>query len=219
MKVVCYHDKVLKVLLTEEDKRIRIFDEEAETTFEQAKIVWNKRFKKYLVDAPPTFNAIKKDISAANTAMYDISGYVLALVATEKLSEEELQFFNKGLRRIALMQDMEVENRAEALLELFGSIEALVEKVVDSGFLETVPEGLEFYDNEDKMSKYYLLLQEHVDAVAATSENPDYGIDDFLYDFYYDKEDNSSVRDESLDESAVGDESIEESEVGEDEEE
>ncbi len=183
MKVVCYHDKVLNVLLTEEDKRIRIFDEEAETTFDQAKIVWEDRFKKYLKDGVPTFDATKGTISAANTAMYDISGYLLAIIAPDKLNENELTFFNKGLSRLAWIQGMELEDGLNILVRYFDSIENLEDKLHDSMEIVTVPSYLEFYDNEDKLSKYYLLLMEVLDEHGELSENPDYELSDLLHDY------------------------------------
>ena len=183
MEVVCYHDKVLNVLLTEEDKRIKIFDEEAETTFEQAKIVWEDRFKKYLVDAPPTFDVTQEIVSAANTAMYDISGYLLAIIVPDKLNENELTFFNKGLSRLAWIQDLELEDGLNILVKYFGSIENLEDKLHDSMEIVTVPSDLEFYDNEDKLSKYYLLLMEVLDEHGELSENPDYDLLDLLHDY------------------------------------
>lgn len=183
MKVVCYHDKVLNALLSDEGKQIRIFDEEAETTFEQAKFVWEDRFKKYLKDGVPTFNATKGTLSAANTAMYDISGYVLTLIAPEKLTQEELVFFTEGLKRLAWIQDLELEDGLIILTKYFGSLDKLEDKLHDSMEIATVPEDLEFFDNEDKLSKYYLLLMEVLDEHGELSENPDYEIIDLLNDY------------------------------------
>ena len=215
MKVVCYHDKVLNVLLTEEDKRIRIFDEEAETTFDQAKIVWEDRFKKYLKDGVPTFDVTKETISASNTAMYDISGYLLAIIVPDKLNENELTFFNKGLSRLAWIQDLELEDGLNILVKYFGSIENLEDKLHDSMEIVTVPSYLEFYDNEDKLSKYYLLLMEVLDEHEKLSENSDYELSDLLRDYEATYVSDSS--EEEVEEEEEAEEEVDEDEEDEEE--